>query len=110
MTALNSRERFKRMFEHREADRVPMLGSPWSTTIERWRSEGMPEDADFSTYFGFDRIAGMGVDVSLTEHEARRAGSTTGISLPPYLTFTCTERARGFFFCSPCLKSRTSLT
>ena len=40
---MTSRERFQRMFEHREADRVPILASPWSTTLERWRGEGMDD-------------------------------------------------------------------
>jgi len=58
------RERFERMFEHKEADRVPMLGSPWHSTLERWRSEGMPEEVDFAEYFDLDRVVGVGGDVS----------------------------------------------
>ena len=61
---LTSKERFLRMFEHREADRVPMTDSPWGTTIERWRREGLPTDADVAQYFGYDNIASMFCDNS----------------------------------------------
>lgn len=64
MAELTTRQRYDRMFKHKEADRVPMLGSPWGTTLERWRREGMPPDADFSEYFGLDRVAGVGGDIS----------------------------------------------
>jgi len=64
MAEMTSRERFQRMFEHREADRVPMIGGPWGTTLERWRREGMPADADFADYFGLDHMVGVGGDVS----------------------------------------------
>ena len=62
MAELTTRQRFKRMFEHKEADRVPILGSPWGSTLARWRREGMPEDADFADYFGLDRTVGVGGD------------------------------------------------
>ncbi len=64
MTPMTTRERIKRMFDHREADRVPILGGPWATTLERWRREGMPADTDFAEYFGLDRVAGVGGDIS----------------------------------------------
>ena len=61
---MTTRERMKRMYEHKEADRVPMFGGPWNSTLERWRREGMPEDANFSDYFGLDRTVGVGGDTS----------------------------------------------
>jgi uroporphyrinogen decarboxylase len=64
MAEMTTRERFQRMYEHREADRVPMLGGPWGSTLERWRREGMPEDAEFADYFGLDRVVGVGGDIS----------------------------------------------
>lgn len=64
MTEMTTRQRFERMFQHREADRVPMIGSPWNTTIERWQREGMPADAEFSKYFGLDRVVGVAGDTS----------------------------------------------
>lgn len=64
MTEMTTRERFKRMYEHKQADRVPMLGGPWGTTIERWQREGLPKDADFTGYFGLDHVVGVGGDNS----------------------------------------------
>jgi len=64
MTEMTTRERFRRMFEHKEADRVPLLGSPWGTTLARWRREGMPEGVDFTDYFGLDRVIMVGGDIS----------------------------------------------
>ncbi len=64
MPALTSCERFQRMFEHREADRVPIIDSPWGATIERWRREGLPEDVSFVDFFDLDHTAGIGVDNS----------------------------------------------
>ena len=64
MADMTSRERFQRMYQHKEADRVPMVGGPWGTTIERWRREGMPADADFADYFGLDHAVGLGGDIS----------------------------------------------
>lgn len=64
MAELTTHERVKRMYEHRQADRVPITDSPWGATIERWHREGMPEDADFAEFFGLDRFAYIGVDNS----------------------------------------------
>lgn len=61
---MTSRERFARMFDHKEADRVPMVGGPWGTTITRWQNEGMPKDIGFVDYFGLDHTAGVGADNS----------------------------------------------
>jgi len=70
MAQLTSHERFRRMYEHREADRVPIVDGPWEATIERWRREGMPEDVSFVDYFGLDHMAHIGVDNS-PRYEAR---------------------------------------
>lgn len=64
MIELTSRERFQRMFEHRDADRVPIIDGPWGATIERWQAEGMPADVSYVEYFGLDRTAGLGGDNS----------------------------------------------
>ncbi len=52
------------MFDHREADRVPIVDSPWRATIERWQREGMPEDVSYVDYFDLDRIGHVGADSS----------------------------------------------
>ena len=64
MAEMTSRERFARMFEHRDADRVPIIDGPWGATIERWRREGMPEDVDFVDFFGLDHVVHIGADNS----------------------------------------------
>ncbi|AEF81299.1 uroporphyrinogen decarboxylase family protein [Leadbettera azotonutricia] len=61
---MTSHERIKRMFEHRDADRVPITDSPWQGTLARWKKEGMPADADWRDYFDVDKIETIGVDVS----------------------------------------------
>ena len=52
------------MYEHLEADRVPITDSPWAGTIVRWRREGMPANVDWRDYFGVDKIEGIGVDIT----------------------------------------------
>ncbi|MDR3707520.1 MAG: uroporphyrinogen decarboxylase family protein [Capsulimonadaceae bacterium] len=64
MAEMTSHERFKRMFEHRDADRIPIIDNPWRATIERWQQEGMPAEVNYVDYFGLDRVATIGVDTS----------------------------------------------
>ena len=63
-TELTSYERFKRMFEHKDADRIPIIDGPWESTIERWQREGMPATVSYVDFFGLDKQAGYSVDVS----------------------------------------------
>jgi uroporphyrinogen decarboxylase len=51
-----SRDRIQRMFEHREADRVPIVDLPWDSTIARWRREGLPANADWAEYLDVDCV------------------------------------------------------
>jgi Uroporphyrinogen-III decarboxylase len=60
---MTSKERFARMYAHKEADRVPIIDGPWAGTIRRWRREGMPND-DWVSYFGVDSLVGIGCDIS----------------------------------------------
>jgi uroporphyrinogen decarboxylase len=64
MKTLTTRERITRMYEHREADRIPVMDHPWSSTIERWQAEGMPADVHFADYFDMDRIESIHPDNS----------------------------------------------
>ncbi|MBQ3848583.1 MAG: hypothetical protein II748_07020 [Clostridia bacterium] len=57
-------ERFKRMYEHKEADRIPIIDGPWEGTIRRWHNEGLPKNADWREYFDIDLVEGIGVDIS----------------------------------------------
>ena len=61
---MTTKERFQRMYEHREADRVPIIDSPWAGTIRRWQNEGMPKDVAWEDFFGVDKTAGIGVDIT----------------------------------------------
>ena len=61
---MTSQERIRRMFEHREADRVPIIDSPWRGTIARWEREGMPAGTDWSDWFGADKWAFFSCDTS----------------------------------------------
>lgn len=61
---MTSHERFRRMFEHREADRIPIIDDVWAATLERWKKEGMPENADYIDYFGMDKLIRFYLDVS----------------------------------------------
>ncbi len=57
-------ERFSRMFRHEEADRIPIIDSPWAGTIRRWRAEGMPANVDWRDYFDVDKRESIGVDIT----------------------------------------------
>jgi uroporphyrinogen decarboxylase len=50
------------MFEHRPADRVPVIDGPWATTIERWHREGMPAGVSHVDFFGLDKVASVSAD------------------------------------------------
>lgn len=108
MKEMTTHERVSRMFEHREADRVPITDEPWAGTIRRWHREGMPLDMDWRDYFGVDKIERIGVDISpryeekvLEETEEYRICTTPwGVTLknfkqedstPEFLDFTITD-------------------
>jgi len=52
------------MFTHQEADRIPIIDSPWAGTIRRWKREGLPENVSWADYFGVDKIGSIGADIS----------------------------------------------
>ncbi|MBR4873973.1 MAG: hypothetical protein IKV00_09070 [Clostridia bacterium] len=61
---MNSWERFKCMYEHKEADRIPIIDNPWNGTLRRWREEGMPEGVDWRDYFDVDKVSSIGINIS----------------------------------------------
>lgn len=61
---LTSYERFLRMYQHKEADRIPIIDVPWEGTLLRWQREGMPANCDWRDYFGIDKVAKINVDIS----------------------------------------------
>ena len=57
---MTTRERMTCMFEHREADRVPIVDLPWESTIARWEREGMPTNIGRSDLLDMDRLSSGG--------------------------------------------------
>ena len=55
---MTSRERVARMFEHKEADRIPIWENPWATTLDRWKKQGLKSD-DWAEEFGLDKTLGI---------------------------------------------------
>lgn len=111
MTEMTTRERVLRMYEHKEADRVPVTDTPWDATLQRWHAEGLPTDVDFADYLGLDRIIQIEADNSprypvrtLEETDDYTiATSPWGATLknwkhaggvPEFLDFTITDRDR----------------
>ncbi len=72
MEPMTSHERFRRMFAHQEADRIPIIDSPWDATIERWQREGMPENQSYVDYFGLDKF----LQLKLTDNSPRYPAQT----------------------------------
>ena len=58
MAEMTSRERVARMFEHREADRIPIWENPWATTLDRWKKQGLKSD-NWAGELGLDRVEGI---------------------------------------------------
>lgn len=63
-TNWTSRERMLAIFDHKEADRVPMTESFWGTTLARWKTEGLPDDTSPHAYFGLDEGNTTAIDWS----------------------------------------------
>ncbi len=61
---MTTKERVTRMFNHQEADRVPIMDYPWQGTIRRWKKEGMPDNVDWQDFFGVDKYAEIEVDIT----------------------------------------------
>lgn len=109
MTELSSKERFAMMYAHQEADRIPIIDSPWDATIERWHREGMPKDVHYVDYFELDHIGFISADNS-PRYEAKTIEETDeytivkttwgatlrnwkhAASTPEFLNFTIVDR------------------
>lgn len=61
---MTTRERIARIYEHKEADRIPIWDQPWRGTLKRWYREGLPEGMDYRDYFDIDKIVEINVDNS----------------------------------------------
>ncbi|MDR2047921.1 MAG: hypothetical protein LBP69_00550, partial [Treponema sp.] len=105
---MTSQERFARMFDHKEADRVVMWDFPWPGALRRWRAEGMPQDVSYEEYFDVDNVGRVQADNSPRYPKAVVAEDDTFItestewgakvrnfknqdSTPDYVEFTITN-------------------
>jgi len=106
---MTSKQRFARMYAHREADHVPIIDSPWGATVERWHSEGMPKGVSYVDYFDLDRVCRIATDNSpryearvIEETEEYRIHTTSwgatlkdwkhAASTPEFMDFTIVDR------------------
>src|SRR5665647_1108042 len=62
MYKMTSKERICRMYQHQDADRIPIWDFAWKGTRKRWNREGLPQDKDYVDYFDLDKIADIYVD------------------------------------------------
>jgi len=60
---MTSRERVLKALNHQIPDRVPIHDAPWSSTVQRWHKEGLPEDTTPEEHFGFE-FEHFGADIS----------------------------------------------
>lgn len=66
MAALTNRERFRRVMDFEEVDRLPFFewAGYWDKTLARWQGEGLPPQPQSGSYqrdFGLDTNAGFGL-------------------------------------------------
>lgn len=60
MEKLTTYERMKLMYNHQEADRVPITDWIWESTLWNWRKQGLPYVVDWKSYCGLDKIVRIG--------------------------------------------------
>ncbi|MBN1261264.1 MAG: hypothetical protein JXB35_11365 [Anaerolineae bacterium] len=109
MKTLTTHERISRMYEHKEADRIPVWDYPWPTTIERWRQEGMPSGVDYIDYLDLDRMVLLRVDnsprypVEIVEQTDAYTICTTewGVTLKDWTHITSTPQFLDFTIKDP---------
>ena len=61
---MTSRDRILALLNHEEPDRIGIHDSPWRTTVERWRKEGLPEGKSPADHFGYE-LRGNSADTTL---------------------------------------------
>lgn len=69
MSKMTTYERMKRMYEHRVADRIPIVDVLWNSTRERWEKQGLPAGVDMADYFDIDHIPKIEVNNSFQFEE-----------------------------------------
>jgi uroporphyrinogen decarboxylase len=61
--SMTSQERVRTAIARKVPDRVPIMDGPWSATVRRWESEGLPEGKSPADQFGYE-IVTIGADTS----------------------------------------------
>ena len=105
---MTTKERITRMYEHRDADRVPITDFPWEGTHLRWIREGMPDNCDWRDFFGVDKTEGLGFDISprveykVLEETDRYyiATSPWGVTMRHFKEMDSTPEFLDFEFCT----------
>ena len=62
---VTSRQRILTVLDGGVPDRVPLHDTYWETTIDRWRSEGLPKGSAAEEFFGTDEIVFLQGDYSM---------------------------------------------
>ena len=110
---MTARDRFRKTMHFEPADRVPyweVIGY-WKDTLERWQTEGMPDDVYPQVFFGMDRRETVPINIGLippfkervieydetTELVRDSAGTLCrrlrdGSSIPKYVEFPVKDR------------------
>ncbi len=66
MNVMNARERYHQTMEFGQPDRAFLLHPwLWTSTVERWHNEGLPNDVQVDAYFDTDRYETAPIDVGL---------------------------------------------
>ncbi|MCL2546456.1 MAG: hypothetical protein FWE06_04590 [Oscillospiraceae bacterium] len=61
---MTTKERFTRIINRQDVDRIPIKDWPWPGTVQRWEQEGLPAGMDYRDYFGIDKVQELWVDIS----------------------------------------------
>jgi uroporphyrinogen decarboxylase len=79
-----SRERIRAITSFRVPDRVGMFDWHWAAAVARWKAEGLPDDVDLTSHFGFDMVS-VSYDQSFRlEHEVLEDDEETYVERTSY--------------------------
>ncbi len=79
---MRNRERFNAILDFKPVDRMPVI-EPfvwWDKTLERWHSEGLPDDAEMYDYFKLDKQVQIWIGPGPDDHPEREKGGGWNVS------------------------------